>query len=153
MDPNIQSRREFIKNIGSVALAATVSGPFLGLRADAASGKPPDLITPIVLDLTKPEYAVLKKAGSAMKIPNPYDKKKPIIVSRLSDMLVSAFSSKCTHMGCEVGLPENNVIRCPCHGATFDATGKVMQGPAKKDLFSFSASLEGSSIIIKDQAE
>jgi Rieske Fe-S protein len=149
MDQNILSRREFIKNVGSAALAATIAAPVLGFEASALGGKPPLLMEPIRLDLAKPEYAALTKAGGTLKIPYPHSK-KPIIVSRISDTLVSAFSSKCTHWGCEVALPVNNVITCHCHGSKFDATGKVLKGPAKKDLFAFSAALEGTMITIKD---
>jgi Rieske Fe-S protein len=153
MNANNQTRREFIKTVGTAALAATISSPIFRFETFAASGKPPTPMVPIVLDLTKPEYAALTKPGGALKIPNPHDNKKPIIISRISDMLVSAFSSKCTHRGCEVPLPEKNVILCPCHYATFDATGKVMRGPAKKDLFAFSATFEGKTITVKDRSD
>jgi cytochrome b6-f complex iron-sulfur subunit len=150
MDQNKVTRREFIKNAGATALAAVIVTPMLGLDAGASSGKPPLPMQPIQLDLTKPDYSALAKVGGAIKIPNPHDKKKPIIVVRSSETTIAAFSSKCTHFGCEVGLPENNVAACPCHGSKFDATGKVVHGPARKNLAAFSAVLEGSIITIKD---
>jgi len=51
-----------------------------------------------------------------------------------------------------VGLPENGVITCHCHKSKFDNTGKVLHGPAKKNLMAFSAVLEGTTITIKDMA-
>jgi Rieske Fe-S protein len=151
MDQDKLTRREFIKNVGSTALVATIVSPVLGLNANASSGKPPLPMAPIMLDVTKPENNALAKVGGAIKIPNPHDKHRPIIISRTSETSVAAFSSKCTHFGCEVGLPENNVAACPCHGSKFDGTGKVTHGPAKKDLIAFSAILEGSIITIKDK--
>ena len=48
---------------------------------------------------------------------------------------VHCFSSKCTHMQCEVEW--NDVAKtwdCPCHGARFAPTGAVLKGPAKRPL-------------------
>jgi Rieske Fe-S protein len=152
MDQNKLSRREFIKNVGSTALAVAIVSPALGLNAHASSGKPPLPMAPIMLDIAKPDYAALANAGGALKIPNPHNKHRPIIVTRTSETTVAAFSSKCTHFGCEVGLPEDNVITCPCHKSKFDNTGKVTHGPAKKNLVAFSAVLEGSIVTITDMA-
>jgi len=41
----------------------------------------------------------------------------------------------CTHLGCVV--PWNraaNKFMCPCHGSQYDATGKVIRGPAPQSL-------------------
>jgi Rieske Fe-S protein len=152
MNPLKITRRDFIMKAGQTALAAAVAAPMIGCDAKASSGKAPLPMQPIILDLTNPDYAALANAGGAVKIPHPKDKEKPIIVSRISENGVAAFSSKCTHMGCELPIPENSVITCPCHGAQFDASGKVTKGPAPKDLAAFSATLDGNTITIKENA-
>ena len=46
-----------------------------------------------------------------------------------------ALNAVCTHLGCVV--PWNraaNKYMCPCHGSQYDATGKVIRGPAPLSL-------------------
>ncbi len=46
---------------------------------------------------------------------------------------IYAISAVCTHAGCLIGY-QGKKLACPCHGANFDISGKVLAGPAKKDL-------------------
>lgn len=43
---------------------------------------------------------------------------------------------ECTHKKCEV-RPNSRSLKCPCHGSEFDHQGKVVNGPAEKNLKSF----------------
>jgi isorenieratene synthase len=45
-----------------------------------------------------------------------------------------AISLTCTHQGCTVQPQANGEFHCPCHGAVFDPEGRVVRGPAKRDL-------------------
>ncbi len=143
------SRRSFLRDAGIVA-AAILTPP--GSPLFSVWGKPVPF-EPISIDLSKSENSALNTIGGARKIPNPRDKKRPIIVTRVSENDVAAFSSKCTHFGCEVALPAKAAIACPCHGATFDLKGKVTGGPARKDLQPFVATLTGSLITITDSGQ
>ena len=53
---------------------------------------------------------------------------------------VTALSGICPHLGCAIGLATQAdpgkppTFACPCHDSAFDATGKRLAGPAKRDL-------------------
>lgn len=44
-----------------------------------------------------------------------------------------AISTTCTHLGCTVAITAQG-FACPCHGSKFDATGRVVGGPAPRAL-------------------
>lgn len=45
-----------------------------------------------------------------------------------------ALSSICTHRKCKLDTEPNHSFYCPCHGSTFDSSGHVTEGPARRDL-------------------
>jgi Rieske Fe-S protein len=52
-----------------------------------------------------------------------------------SEGVVKAFSTKCTHAGCQLNSEANGLITCPCHGSQFEASsGKPTKGPAIQPL-------------------
>ncbi|WP_414529655.1 FAD-dependent oxidoreductase [Nodularia chucula] len=58
-------------------------------------------------------------------------------VFALSSDSKQAVSLTCTHQGCTVKQGEDGNFHCPCHGAMFAADGKVLKGPAERDLAKF----------------
>ncbi len=49
-----------------------------------------------------------------------------------------AVSRTCTHLGCRVNfLEDKQIIECPCHQSRFTPQGKLISGPAKKNLTRF----------------
>ncbi len=54
-----------------------------------------------------------------------------------------AISRTCTHLGCRVNfLEDKQFIECPCHQSRFTAEGKLITGPAKKDLPTFAVEIQ-----------
>jgi cytochrome b6-f complex iron-sulfur subunit len=47
----------------------------------------------------------------------------------------TSMSRICTHLGCRVNYSEkDDLLVCPCHGSRYATNGKVLRGPALKDL-------------------
>ncbi|MDQ6875870.1 MAG: Rieske 2Fe-2S domain-containing protein [Actinomycetota bacterium] len=59
-----------------------------------------------------------------------------------------AYSAICTHAGCTVAWTGNG-FSCPCHGATYDATGQVTGGPAPRPLSRVPVRLEGTNVVLQ----
>jgi len=58
-----------------------------------------------------------------------------IAVYRDAQGQVHECHAKCPHLGCVVHWnPAETTWDCPCHGSRFDAYGKVINGPANRDL-------------------
>ncbi len=57
----------------------------------------------------------------------------PVIVHRKGDEYL-VISARCTHLGCIIDRMEEDRLVCPCHGSTYSLEGKVLSGPASRDL-------------------
>ena len=53
-------------------------------------------------------------------------------------------SLTCSHQGCTVAKQADGKFICPCHGAVYAADGRVLQGPAKRNLAKFTVQKEVS---------
>ena len=102
----------------------------------------------LTLDLTTPQYEALQQPGGAVKI-SVKEESHPVIVIRTSESEATALGSRCTHQGCEVGMPKDGRISCPCHGSTFNVSGENVSGPAPSALTSYEAAVDGSTITIQ----
>jgi len=58
-----------------------------------------------------------------------------------------ALSISCTHLGCTLNISGNKFI-CPCHGSEFDLEGRVIKGPAMRDLKQLSFSEHADRIVV-----
>lgn len=69
-----------------------------------------------------------------------------VIIARTSSGSFIAVSAACTHQGGTLYFTNSNIFQCPLHGATFDASGKVLNGPATTALQKYNTALTGTSL-------
>ncbi len=106
-----------------------------------------------LLDL---EHHVLEEKGKAA-----------VLIMRLEESIIQskkerdwgyqgivAYSKICTHVGCPVGLYEQQThhLLCPCHQSTFDVTDdcKVIFGPAKRPLPQLKITVDAEGYLVAD---
>lgn len=118
---NITRRRFFALLAGGTATAAGL----IALGALHGFLRPRVTYTaPAVFKVGKPgEYSL----GARVT----FDEQRVAIVR--AERGFAAISTKCTHLGCTVGLSDTG-FACPCHGSLYDEDGRVIGGPAPKNL-------------------
>lgn len=71
----------------------------------------------------------------------------PICLYKTTKNDYTASLLKCTHNGCELNVG-GGIYTCPCHGSEFSTTGKVLEGPADRDLKTFKIDTDHENIYI-----
>lgn len=63
---------------------------------------------------------------------------------------VTALSSTCTHLGCRVAWDADAaLLKCPCHGGTFDRDGAVKSGPPPAPLAKLATRIESGQVMVE----
>lgn len=150
---DLLDRRKFLFHSGRLLVMISSFSTLLCSCANENDGKKQltDLVIEqgrLVLDLGQSRYQALNTIGNGLKIEITRHE-KPLVVTRVSETQVAAFSSQCTHAGYEVLLPEQGVLACSSgHGGTFDLEGRVLAGPAKSNLPSYPAQLIANRVYV-----
>lgn len=72
-----------------------------------------------------------------------------VIVAQPVEGEFVAYSSRCTHQGGNVQVIEGMLLRCPLHGAEFDATdGRNTLSPAPRPLDAIPVSVAGGQLTL-----
>ncbi|MBU2643964.1 Rieske (2Fe-2S) protein [bacterium] len=82
---------------------------------------------------TRPGTGTQKQQVLTMDLPEGISFHTDIIAWREKDKTVF-FAARCPHLGCQINRFENERLICPCHGSQFSMAGKVLEGPAVRDL-------------------
>jgi cytochrome b6-f complex iron-sulfur subunit len=143
LDTNPNGRREFLKKAGLALGAMFISLPVIS-AIDSCGGKG------LKAGNTAPQIAVdvssLSANGDAMVTADDGPDGAPILVHRVSSSIYEAHSMVCTHKGCAIGEPDQSgIANCPCHGAQFNLSGKILTGPAGSDLLAYPISFNSQS--------
>lgn len=96
--------------------------------------------------LRVPDHPGLAGPGGWLRVdPGPGRETFYVLVDRHG--AYHALSPLCTHQGCTVGV-EGEVLVCPCHGSTYDRSGRVLRGPAERPLRRYPTARDGDAVLI-----
>lgn len=141
------SRRTFLKTLGLAASSALcpglswAEGPMEAVQkpGDAAAGR-----TEAAIPLDK--LPGLDKPGCGLHIKL---QGRDVLLIRVSESEIVALDPACRHKKCGVKFETGwDKIKCKCHGSRYDLHGRVLNGPATKDLAAFPAEISGGTLRI-----
>jgi cytochrome b6-f complex iron-sulfur subunit len=146
------SRRQFLKTAGSAALLATLGIVLPGCSDDSNNVIGPDdeqggieiSGNTIRLNLRSPDVARLGDSGGWLLI-----LPAQTLAVNIDGAQIRAFTSICTHANCDRNWNYvGQQFVCSCHGSRFSNAGRVVQGPATRDLTEFAVSRDGDVVTI-----
>jgi len=155
-DSNRLSRRDFIKATTGVVggiIGAVLGIPAIGyliapaLRQDKAGAPVPiGKLDDIPIGQFHQFSFTVTKVNGWERTANNYGGYLLRRSESPDDILV--LSSRCTHLSCTVNWNEaTQKFTCPCHDASFNAEGKVLDGPPPEPLGHFEYSVDSEGII------
>ena len=125
------NRRDFLKSsfktiaVGSMALSALDIKKILASEIQEGTG--------IQKVFNLADYPDLGSVGGSAMLSGK------VIAIRTGGSKFIALNITCTHKKCDVEF-DGSGFECPCHGSTYDKSGKVTNGPATKNLKSYKTS-------------
>jgi Rieske Fe-S protein len=146
------SRRDFLRTTGGglclwalgLYLAGCDSSEPLNEEENPGNGTGIDVgADKITLDLSKPAASLLLAPGGHLII-----LAAKTIAINVDGSTIRAFTSICTHQGCDVSKFEDSRIVCTCHGSEFSTSGQAVKGPATAPLREYAVTREGNIVTI-----
>lgn len=146
---HIMKRIEFVKKTGAAALIIS-----MGISLNSCDDESEDIMpdddqednsnaSKLSFDLNDDPYDALKNTDSWLLL-----KDSNILIVNV-DGNIRAFTSVCTHSGCNDSWSySNSQFTCICHGSKFNNKGEVVQGPASSNLAEYSVSTDDNIVEI-----
>ena len=136
--PLSPSRRGVMRTAGLAGTVAVI-GSSAAVTSACSSGEEESAPTE---DANLPATDV--PVGSGTVIEDTY------VVTQPKEGEFFAFSSVCTHQGCQVKTVTEEAIICPCHSSHFSVTtGEVLSGPAEEPLPEYAVTEDAGTLTVK----
>ena len=112
-----------------------------GIRYIFGRQAPPRMLQVLVANM-----ADIPDGGSL--IASDLSRRKFLLVR--SGSQIRAFSTACTHLGCQVfWKPDKEIFFCPCHDGVFDKDGGPVSGPPPTPLAQYPVKTRGQSVFVQ----
>ena len=113
------------------ATGSAAAKPMSGGAMDASKAPAQNMKT----TAAKPTGTLLGKASQIPVGGGVIFADQKVVVTQPKAGTYKAFSSVCTHAGCQCNEVASGMINCPCHGASFSISdGSALQGPTQTPL-------------------
>ena len=140
------SRRAMLQGLGVAAVGALIYAGCQQQGSSLSTANSTTCGTSHCIDLGDAANQALTTTGGAVLVDIAND---TVMVIRNSDTQVIALSAICTHAGCSMDYnASQHMLDCPCHGSQFSTDGAVVQGPARRALKVYTATLANNVITI-----
>lgn len=101
----------------------------------------------VPFDLADPRFVPLKSVGGVATVDAAG---RNLLLIRTDAQTVVALSRICTHTACDMapdrfGTFDGTKLICRCHNSHFSTTGEVLQGPATRDLTSYTVDFDATA--------
>ena len=144
-----RERRQFLRTLLGLAGVSIIS--LLMLKTAMTPKPPPPIQTTYVQNAVTHSGQLLANASNipldqALTFNDPA--LGPIVLIHLENGRFVAYSTICTHAGCQVQFdPSSKDLVCPCHGAVYDPANdaQVLAGPAPYPLQSIAIQYDSST--------
>lgn len=133
-----RERRNFLRNVLGLAVAAVPVLVWLKVVFFSPQAQVPTYVSGSGAQVSGKRLLTTAQnvaPGESITLDDP--SLGPFLLIHLSNGEFAAYSSICTHAGCQVQFdPNTQHIACPCHGAVFDPynSAQVLAGPAPAPL-------------------